>query len=177
MYGVIPISIINPDLQIKPQITMADEIRPDVPVKLTVTEAKGRRMYYTVDIVDEGLLSLTKFVTPDPFNYFNAKEALMIRTWDLFDKVIGAYGWAFTGIFAIGGDMAAQQVVGAPKANRFKPAVVHLGPFELNKGSKAIHNFIIPNYMGAVRVSVIARNEDAGFMEMLQNQSKCLSLY
>lgn len=161
MYGVIPISIINPDLQIKPQITMADEIRPDVPVKLTVTEAKGRRMYYTVDIVDEGLLSLTKFVTPDPFNYFNAKEALMIRTWDLFDKVIGAYGGRLSGIFAIGGDMAAQQVVGAPKANRFKPAVVHLGPFELNKGSKAIHNFTIPNYMGAVRVSVIARNEDA----------------
>ena len=160
LYGIIPVSIKNPALQLKPLLTVANEIKPDAAVKLTVAEASGRPMKYTIDIVDEGLLSLTKFQTPDPYTFFNAKEALMIRTWDLFDKVIGAYGGRLSGIFAIGGDMAAQQVVGAPRANRFKPAVVHLGPFE-SKGGKATHTFTIPNYMGAVRVMVVARNGDA----------------
>jgi uncharacterized protein YfaS (alpha-2-macroglobulin family) len=49
-------------------------------------------MTYTLAIVDEGLLDLTRFKTPDPWNHFYAREALGVRTWDLYDQVIGAFG-------------------------------------------------------------------------------------
>ena len=161
LYGVVPVKINNPDLLLNPVLTVADEIRPDGPTSLTISEKSGKPMTYTIDIVDEGLLSLTNYSTPDPYNFFNAKNALAIKTWDLFDKIIGGFGGRLAGVFAIGGDMAAKQVTGAPKANRFKPAVVHLGPFQLGKGAKANHKFNIENYMGAVRVMVVARNEQA----------------
>lgn len=39
-------------------------------------------MTYTLAIVDDGLLDLTNFKTPDPWNEFYSREALGIRTWD-----------------------------------------------------------------------------------------------
>ena len=49
-------------------------------------------MTYTLALVEEGLLDLTRFKTPDPWSRFYAREALGIKTWDLYDLVIGAYG-------------------------------------------------------------------------------------
>ena len=49
-------------------------------------------MTYSIAIVDEGLLDLTSFKTPDPHDYFYAKEALGVKSWDLYDYVIGAWG-------------------------------------------------------------------------------------
>ncbi|MBN8147817.1 hypothetical protein J0J24_24085, partial [Vibrio vulnificus] len=89
-----------------------------------------KNMSYTIAIVEDGLLDLTRFKTPTPWNTFYSKAALGVRTWDVFDDVIGAYGGAINQVFSIGGDedLGAGQV---KKANRFKPVVIHLGPFEL----------------------------------------------
>lgn len=46
-------------------------------------------MTYTLAIVDDGLLDLTNFKTPDPWNEFYSREALGIRTWDMYDNVLG----------------------------------------------------------------------------------------
>ena len=55
-----------------------------------VSEKNGREMAYTLAIVDEGLLDLTRFRTPDPWQAFNAREALGVNTWDLYNYVVGA---------------------------------------------------------------------------------------
>jgi len=47
------------------------------------------------------------------------------------------------------------------KANRFKPMVVFLGPFYLNPGQEKSHSIKIPNYVGSVRVMVVAENHGA----------------
>ena len=44
-------------------------------------------MTYSVAIVDEGLLDLTRFKTPDPHGAFYAREALGVKSFDLFDYV------------------------------------------------------------------------------------------
>ena len=43
----------------------------------------GNQMTYTLAVVDEGLLDITGFKTPDPWKYFYAREALGVQTWDL----------------------------------------------------------------------------------------------
>jgi uncharacterized protein YfaS (alpha-2-macroglobulin family) len=50
-------------------------------------------MTYTLAIVDEGLLDLTRFTTPDAWSKFYAREALGVKTWDLYDQVMGALWW------------------------------------------------------------------------------------
>src|SRR5690606_32888757 len=47
------------------------------------------------------------------------------------------------------------------KINRFKPVVTFLGPFTLAKGEKKSHNLKMENYIGAVKVMVVAGQKSA----------------
>ncbi len=155
MYGVIPILVEDASTHLTPVITTAKEFKTDVPFSVEVSEKDGKAMTYTLAIVDEGLLDLTRFKTPDPWNYFYAREALGVRTWDMYDQVIGAFGRQLRRILAIGGSDQANPAEAA-KAERFKPVVRFVGPFQLVKGKKASHTFTISNYVGSVRVMVVA---------------------
>ena len=72
-------------------------------------------------------MDLTRFKTPDPWNHFYAREALGVRTFDLYDQVIGAFGRQLQRILAMGGSDDAGPAEGA-RANRFKPVVRYVGP-------------------------------------------------
>ena len=165
MYGAIPLTVDNPETILKPVISMPDKIRPETPSSITVSEASGKEMTYTIAIVDEGLLDITNYKTPDPHETFYAREALGVKTWDLFDYVIGAYGGGLERILSIGGDGTG----GANKnvsVNRFKPVVKFLGPFHLDKGEKQTQTFTLPQYIGSVKAMVIAGHEGSyGFAE------------
>ncbi|HFC00544.1 MAG TPA: hypothetical protein ENJ53_07040, partial [Phaeodactylibacter sp.] len=50
---------------------------------------------------------------------------------------------------------------GDKKANRFKPVVIHLGPFYLKKGETATHKITMPNYVGSVRTMIVASKDGA----------------
>lgn len=160
MYGIVPIIVDDPETHLHPLIAMADEIRPESSTIINVKELNGKRMTYTLDVVDEGLLNLTSFKTPNPHGAFYAREALGVKTWDMYDYVIGAYAGKLDKLLSIGGDGGLKEGEGA-KANRFKPVVTHLGPFVLEPGQTASHKVTLPNYMGAVRVMVVAQYEGA----------------
>jgi len=155
MYGSIPISVNDPATKLEPQILMADEFEPESVAKIRVEEKSGKTMTYTLALVDEGLLDLTRFKTPNPWNTFYAKQSLGVKTWDVFDDVIGAYGGEINQILSIGGD---QENAGSKnkKANRFKPMVEFIGPFELKSGETKFHEIKIPQYIGSVKVMVVA---------------------
>lgn len=161
MYGAIPLTIENPETILKPQISMAKELRPETESSLTISEANGKAMTYTIAIVDEGLLDLTRFKTPDPHASFYAREGLGVKTWDLFDQVLGAWGGNLERILSIGGDGAINKNINPAKANRFKPVVKFMGPFQLSKGEKKTHKFTLPQYIGSVKVMVVAGNDGA----------------
>ena len=160
MYGVVPFTVTSPGSRLAPVIRTADEIKPEAPYTVTVSEKNGRPMAYTLAIVDEGLLDLTHFRMPDPWKAFNAREALGVSTWDLYNYVVGAYGGRIEQLFSIGGDDALNK---GPKAivNRFKPVVQFAGPFSLGKGEKRQHTFQMPNYNGRVRMMVVAGDGEA----------------
>jgi uncharacterized protein YfaS (alpha-2-macroglobulin family) len=160
MYGTLRLKVEDPTSRLEPVIAMAESLEPESKYTVKVSEGKGQKMTYTLAVVDEGLLGLTRFKTPDPHAYFYAQEALGVRTWDLYDQVIGAYGDAMRKALTTGGD-AAIDSEGKKKVNRFKPVVSFLGPFTVEAGKSLTHNLSMPNYVGAVRVMVVARQGDA----------------
>ena len=160
MYGVMPIEVDDPETHLHPTITMPSKIRPESKTSITIREKNGKKMAYTLAVVDDGLLDLTHFQTPRPWNTFYAREALGVKTWDMYDDVIGAYTGKLDHLLSVGGD--GSSIVGnGPKANRFKPMVTFLGPFELPAGGSRRHVVDIPNYVGSVRVMVVAKDEEA----------------
>ncbi|MEO7264545.1 MAG: MG2 domain-containing protein, partial [Ferruginibacter sp.] len=118
MYGTIPIFIEDKTTILKPLLSIPASIRPEQTVSLSVNEANGKEMTYCIAIVDEGLLDLTRFKTPDPHAAFYAREALGVKSFDLFDYVIGAWGSDLERILTIGGDADAGPAK-QKTANRF----------------------------------------------------------
>ncbi len=155
LYGVQNISVEDPDTHLEPVIRMPDVLAPEEKVTIKVSEAKGQKMTYTVAVVDEGLLDLTRFSTPDPWKSFYARDALGVKTWDMYRYVAGAFSGEFSGLLAIGGD---EEIInaGEQKANRFVPVVKFLGPFTLKSSGTNSHTFVMPNYVGSVRTMVVA---------------------
>ncbi len=156
LYGVVPLFVEDPATRLEPAISMANDVRPEQAFTVNVKEEKGREMTYTLAIVDDGLLDLTHFKTPDLWNYFFQREALGVRTWDLYNFVLGAYGGKIEQLFSIGGGDEGEDAGAKEKANRFKPVVKFVGPFTLKAGETGKHAFTISNYVGSVRVMVVA---------------------
>ncbi len=161
LYGVMPLLVNDPETRLTPQLTMADEWAPKSTVELAVHEANGKPMSYTIAVVDEGLLGLTRFKTPDLHKQFYKKEAHGVLTWDFYDFVVGAYGGELERLLALGGGDDSDENEKNKDKKRFPPVVQYLGPFELKAGQTAKHSLKLPQYIGAVRVMLVAGDKTA----------------
>lgn len=161
LFGVIPISVEDPLTHLEPVLSMPEEIQPGQEVTIRVSEKAKRKMTFTLAMVDEGLLDITKFKTPDPWKKFYAREALGVKTWDVYDQVIGAFGSRIERLLAVGGDAELEANEEDPRANRFKPVVKFFGPVTIDGGASEIFKFTMPQYIGSVKTMVIAGYDGA----------------
>jgi uncharacterized protein YfaS (alpha-2-macroglobulin family) len=161
LYGVIPIMVENPATRLEPQLKVADELKPMEDFKVALQEKSGRAMTYTLAVVDEGLLGLTRYSAPDLRKRFYNREALGVLTWDLFDYVAEAYGADLSRLLALGGGEEGAGAGAEKKQRRFPPVVLFAGPFSLEPGKTAEHKFKMPQYVGAVRIMAVAGRDGA----------------
>lgn len=161
MYGVLNVSVNNDNTVLHPVINMPDELRPEKEFTVSVSEKNKKPMTYTLAIVDDGLLDLTAFKTPNAWSDFYARQALGVRTWDMFDMVVDAKSGMFGPLLSIGGDEALRP--SNNPANRFKPVVKYLGPFTAKAGESQNHKITLPPYVGSVRVMVVAGNSQGAY--------------
>ncbi len=160
LYGVVPILVENPETRLQPVIAMPDSYEPNKKASVTVSEESGRPMTFTLAVVEEGLLGLTRFRTANPWDEFYKKEASRLFSWDLYSSVINAYSGNLETLLAIGGGDGG---VENPEASnmRFKPVVKYFGPYELPANGKREITFDMPEYVGAVRAMVVAGRDGA----------------
>ena len=161
LYGVVPVKVENKKLQLKPNIQIPETANTKKKLDVKISEAAGQSMTYTLAIVDEGILGLTNFKTPNPYGYFNSKQALSVRTWDNYSSVVDAFSGELGSVYAIGGDGILNQEVTLDK--RFKAYAVTLGPFELKAGETNTHSFEVPQCSGALRFMVVAKGNGKAF--------------
>ncbi|MCF8302609.1 MAG: hypothetical protein K9I94_04965 [Bacteroidales bacterium] len=155
LYGIQPIRVEDPETHLGPVIKMPDVLEPNENFTINVKESNNKAMNYTLAVVDEGLLDLTGFNTPHPWDHFYARDALGVKTWDMYDYVMGAFTGEFAGMLSLGGGIEVDRE-DASRANRFEPVVMFAGPFHLKPGSSRKHRFKMPNYVGSVRTMLVA---------------------
>lgn len=161
LYGVQSIKVSDKNTILEPQISMPKELKPEQEFTVSVSESNNRAMAYTIAVVDEGLLDITNYKTPEPWSTFFGKEALGIKTWDIYDDVMGAFSADFGDLLAIGGDGDFEEAEDKKNTNRFKPVVKYLGPFKLDAGEKGSHKIQMPQYVGSVKTMVVASGNGA----------------
>lgn len=160
LYGLTYLEIEYPQARLEPVINVALKLKSSQKTTIRISEKTGRPMAYTLAIVDEGLLDLTHFSTPDPYQAFHAKEAQTVKTWDLYGLIAGSFSSRMDRVFLVGGDEYRRPHDNL-LARRFKPLVITMGPFSVKKGEIKRHVINIPEYIGSARVMVVAAGQGA----------------
>jgi uncharacterized protein YfaS (alpha-2-macroglobulin family) len=155
LYGILPIEIDDPQTRLEPVVEVPQQVNPESDLVVRVSEANGRPMDYTLAVVDEGLLGITGYQTPNPWDHFYQKEASVLKSWDLYDFVAGAWSGQLDQLLTIGGD-GSNAALALKKPSRFQPVVIYLPPKRLAAGAVNVEKVTIPRYLGAVRVMVVA---------------------
>ncbi len=161
-YGVIPLRVEEPKTHQSLRITMPGRLRNNQAFEVTVETGDQKQTQFTIAVVDEGLLDLTRFLTPNPWKEFFKKQKLGVQTFDLFSFVIGANKGDIFRLFSIGGDIGAEDYRSSQmqpeKVQRFKLVSMFKGPLKTDENGRAAVSFKMPDYIGSVRVMVVSAN-------------------
>jgi uncharacterized protein YfaS (alpha-2-macroglobulin family) len=169
--GVARITVDPSDHRLAFDVQSPGEIRPRSTLELHIRAAdpQGRpagNATLTVAAVDEGVLQLTRFATPDPLAFFHGTRALGVNSLDLYgllmpevprpDKVSPA-----------GGDEDRPSRYRSPVVNkRFKPLALFSGPIRTDDQGYAATSFSVPEFAGQLRIMVVgSRGEQFGCAE------------
>lgn len=154
-YGIAKVLVEDPLTKLNPEIIATNTWAPNSKITFKLKEENGKPMQYALFLVDEGLLGVTRFKTPNAWPTMYATEALGVLSWDLYDDVFNGKKNLIERLISLGGDDALRPL--SDEANkRFTPLVAYLGTFQLPKNGNAEHQYHLPNYTGKIRVMAIA---------------------
>lgn len=123
-----------------------------IKVRVKVPQAMGQQAMVTLSAVDVGILNITRFATPDPFEHFFGKLRYGADMYDVYGRLIEKLGGQ-KGKLKFGGD-------NAPKATRSLPKKVRLvdlfsGPVALDAQGEANIELDVPDFNGTLRLMAV----------------------
>lgn len=133
-------------------------VRPSGPVEVTVQVAAAHpgpaleNAVVTLAAVDEGILQLTDFVSPDPVRHYFAKRLLGVDIRDDYGRLLTPVG--DLGALRVGGDSGGEGLSVLP----FTLVSLFSGPVDLDGEGKARIPLSIPDYNGELRLMAVAHD-------------------
>ncbi|HYC29037.1 MAG TPA: alpha-2-macroglobulin family protein, partial [Chitinophagaceae bacterium] len=117
--------------------------------------------YVTLAAVDNGVLQVTSFKTPDPYGHFYAKRALQVDAYDMYPLL---FPEVKARLSSTGGDGPGLEKRTNPMpAKRIKIVSYWSGIAQANGNGEATFEFDIPQFSGEVRLMATAyKNENFG---------------
>ena len=120
--------------------------------------------YVTLAAVDNGILQVTDFSTPDPYAYFYAKRALEVNAYDMYPLLFPEVRARLSSTGGDGSEM--EKRVNPMPAKRIKIVSYWSGIQQANGSGEANFEFDIPQFSGQVRLMAVAyKNENFGSTE------------
>ena len=150
--GYVPVNMDNRTFEV--EIDAPELIRPGRDETITVSVAGGPRekAFVTLAAVDEGILQLTKFSSPDPTKWYFGKKALGLSLYDdygrLLDPNLGLPAEVRTGGDQLGGE--GLSVVPTQTVALFS------GVVEIGRGGEVDIDFSVPEFNGELRLMAVA---------------------
>jgi len=144
-------------------ITAQKSTRSNTHQKVSVRAIPGS--YITLAAVDNGVLQVTDFKTPDPYSYYYQKKALQVNAFDMYPLLFPELRGRLS---STGGDgeLSLDKRVNPMPAKRFKIMSYWSGMKKANGSGVAEFEFDIPQFNGQIRLMAVAfRDEKFGSSE------------
>lgn len=160
-YGVMPFSV-SREKRTNPITLEAVELaRPGEVMRIRYqTERPGRIVVFAVD---EGILQVAGYKTPDPLSHFFRKRALEVETAQILDLILPEYRLVQE-LSAPGGDDEAREAIGKNlnpfKRKRDLPVVYWSGIIDADATTRDL-SYTVPDYFnGSLRLMAVAVTPD-----------------
>jgi len=152
-HGFASMEVLNPSNRIPISIIAPESIRSGVKQKITVKSIPGAEV--TIAVVDEGILQITDYKSPDPYSYFYQKRALEVNAYDLFDELLPELT---TKRSSVGGDQGFDlgKRLNPLTAKRTKLLSLWSGQKIAGSIGEVTFTANIPQFTGAVRIMAVA---------------------
>jgi alpha-2-macroglobulin len=130
-------------------------IEPDTTatVQIKVDGAAGEPAWVTLSAVDQGILNITRFATPDPFGYFFGKQRYGADLLDIYGRLIEKMDGTRSSL-KWGGDAARRDTQSMPK--KVKLIDLFSGPVQLDDKGEARIALAVPDFNGSLRLMAVA---------------------
>lgn len=113
----------------------------------------------TVAVVDEGILQLKNFETPDPYKFFYQKRALEVNPFDLYPYLFPELAARHSSAGGDGYDVSKR--VNPLTSKRVKLVTFWSGKLTANANGEVSYKVPIPQFSGALRVMAVAYKGNA----------------
>lgn len=152
-------------------ITIEDEKRI-LPLTVTVANSSRSKMeqtiqiktapnaYVTVAAVDEGILQIMNYKTPNPYNYFYQKMALSVSNINLYPMLLPEYATTKSSSGGDGFEMMAGRV-DPTFVNRVKNVSFWSGIQQADGSGNLKYTIQVPQFSGSIRVMAVAYKNNA----------------
>lgn len=153
-FGVASTRVEPVDHQLTVKLDVPDEVRSNSPLPVEIDLGKpGASATITVAAVDEGILQLTDFESPDPLKDVFARRELGI---DTFETV----GWSMLMPAGPSSEHGGDGSGAGGRVQPVKPVALWSGPLTADANGKAKVVLDVPQYRGKLRVMAVAAGEE-----------------
>jgi uncharacterized protein YfaS (alpha-2-macroglobulin family) len=155
-HGFQNLSVEEKDRRIAVQITAPKASRSKTHQRVTVKAAPGS--YVSLAAVDNGVLQVSDFKTPDPYGFYYQKTALDVTAYDMYPLLFPELRGRFS---STGGDgMSMDKRVNPMPAKRFKILSYWSGLKKADGSGNATFEYDIPQFSGEVRLMAVAFKDE-----------------
>ncbi|MDH4127526.1 MAG: alpha-2-macroglobulin [Spirochaetota bacterium] len=160
-YAAVPFSVSKDKRTNNIQLIIPDIALPGKAFNIKYSTKKPGKI--VIFAVDEGILQVAKYKTPNPLSHFFRKRALEVSTSQILDLILPEFS-IVRSLSAMGGD-ASQAEIGANlnpfKRKQHKPVTFWSGILDSDSKIRDI-NIDIPDYFnGTLRVMAVAVSDDS----------------
>jgi uncharacterized protein YfaS (alpha-2-macroglobulin family) len=159
-HGFQSVKVEGKDRKMSVDIVAAKSVRSHTHQKVKVKAEPGSMV--TLAAVDNGVLQITDFATPDPYEHFYTKRALEVNAYDLYPLL---FPEVKPSLSSTGGDAEGdmKKRTNPMPAKRVKIVSYWSGIAKTDGNGEADFEFDIPQFSGEVRLMAVAyKNEQFG---------------
>ncbi|ALD21622.1 alpha-2-macroglobulin family protein [Hymenobacter sp. DG25A] len=153
--GFVPLIVEKPEARLKVAIKAPAQSRSQTWQTIEVSTAPKAKV--TLAVVDEGILQMKDYRTPDPHGYFYQKRTLEVQAYDVYPFLLPELGTSSTG-----GDVGdlARRTTPVPN-RRVKMVAKWSGVLTADASGKVRYKVRVPQFSGALRIMAVAYKDDA----------------
>ncbi|HMK25835.1 MAG TPA: MG2 domain-containing protein [Chitinophagaceae bacterium] len=152
-HGFKNVTVTEKSRKIAMEVVAPKTVRSKTHQKVTVKAAPGS--FVTLSAVDNGVLQISDFKTPDPYDYFYQKRALQVSAFDLYPLLFAEIRAKLSSTGG-DGDLEMQKRVNPMPAKRIKVVSYWGGIKKADGNGVAEFEFDIPQFSGELRLMAVS---------------------